>query len=253
MSTTRKAWDELAAPHSYAEAAARRPSDVELKHWNHELARLCLAPVLIDTHNLQDEIKTTDTDREAYRYLEGWMAGAGKGYDSNNYFDEISTAKSDIGGLCLEDILRKDFKMWVEPHKHGDFKLGISSVVKPVCWLVEKAGSEQAFKDVVEKFREDRGLDLQAVMMSYTSKKGNFKRELFVLGKGKKGVKVAERFEGAYGENLKLKLREMMNEGGKGEGEKEGDKHTFIRCWKQGDVAMSRKQVGPLMREAVKK
>jgi exopolyphosphatase len=218
----RSAWDELAASQD----------DAESRHWNHELARLALAPVLIDTHNLHDEIKTTDADREAFTYLEGWMKGAGKGFDATAYFDEISTAKSDIGGLCLEDILRKDFKMWVEPHKHGDFKLGISSVVKSIPWLVEKAGGQKEFAEAVEKFRHARGLDLQAVMASHTSKKGNFKRELFVLGKGKRGVKVAERFEGEHGKDLKLKLRDMMGdeegEEGNGEGEEGGlkrDKH----------------------------
>jgi exopolyphosphatase len=120
----RQAWDNLAA-----ESA---PS-AEVKKWDAEIARLALAPVLMDTTNFTVESRTTDTDRGAAAYLRERISAFERGFDPDGYFEEIMKARLDIGGLSLRDILRKDYKQWKEGR---GVNLGVSSVVEDMEFMV---------------------------------------------------------------------------------------------------------------------
>jgi len=228
----REAWDALSN------------TQQELQELDREVAYLALAPILIDTTNLTSKSKVTDADVEAVRYLEGKIAAASEAsvrevVDAREYFEELLKAKEDIGGLGLRDILRKDYKQWTEE----DVVLGISSVVKNLRFLIEKAGGEGKFLEVVKEFAEERKLSICSIMTT-SHGGGEFKRELFVWGLDRKGIESARKFEAEAGEKLGLKKW--------GEGSLDEDEGgQWRRCWWQGRVENSRKQVAPLLRSAV--
>jgi exopolyphosphatase len=217
-----------------------RSSDKEITYWNAELAALALAPILVDTTNLTDQSKVTSADVEVVGYLEDIIKKEGA-FDSEAYFKEISEAKSDIGNLSLEGILRKDYKQWTE----GSLHLGVSSVVKDMSFLLSKAGSKDGLLNTVQEFAKARDLSIFSIMTT-SVKEGEFRRELFVWALDDQGVAAANKFEGDHGEQLGLK--EWSN----GELDIEGDGH-WARCWWQERVENSRKQVAPLMRTAISK
>ncbi|RYP58478.1 hypothetical protein DL769_008938 [Monosporascus sp. CRB-8-3] len=80
------------------------------------LARLALAPILIDTRKLGDAHKTTAHDERAVAYAEAKLRGAPDGgeYDRTAFFERLSGLMRDLSALSLRDILRKDYKEWTE-------------------------------------------------------------------------------------------------------------------------------------------
>jgi exopolyphosphatase len=216
----REAWDEMAG-------------DVE---GDKELAGLAMGPIVIDTHNLTSESKTTGIDREAMVFLEG------KGWEGQReeFLGEIQRVKEDIGGMGLGDVLRKDYKQWTE--KEG-FNMGVSSVVKDMAFLIEKAGDEGTFFGVLGEFARERKLDICSIMTT-SHPDGVFRRELLVWALNEKGVKAGKKFEATSRESLGLtKWKE-------GRLDVDGEKQ-WRRCWWQERVENSRKQVAPLLRTAI--
>ncbi|TVY83601.1 Exopolyphosphatase [Lachnellula suecica] len=213
----KEAWDELSERDSTGDK---------------ELAALAMGPVLVDTQNLTFESKTTEIDREAVRYLEGM------GVEREEYLKDISRAKEDIGGLSLEDILRKDYKQWTETST-----LGVSSSVKDLSFLIEKAGNEKKFFDALRKFAEERELDICSIMTT-SHPEGVFKRELLVWALNEKSVKAAKSFEAHSTEKLGLTTWK--------EGALDVDNQSqWTKSWWQERVENSRKQVAPLLRTAI--
>lgn len=213
----------------------------EMKLWNSDLAKLALAPVLIDTNCLTSESKTTAADVQAVEYLESWIrANEGEKYYREGYFKEITSAKEDILFLSLPDILRKDYKQWTAS---ASMKLGVSSIVKNVRSLMQKAGGEKAFLNMVRKFAEERELSIVSIMTT-SHVDGVFRRELLVWALDAKGVKAAKRFEVDSREKLGL---QKWGEGSLGL----EDEKQWRRCWWQHRVDNSRKQVAPLLRSSI--
>lgn len=225
----RGAWDALSAEGRGGEG------DEEGK-WDEELAYLALAPVLVDTTNLTSKGKVTDADVEAVRYLEEKSK-----VDKDGYFKELSKAKQDIGGLNLRDILRKDYKQWNEANSTV---LGVSSVVKDIQFMIDKAGSELKFLDTMKAFAKERDLSICSIMTTANHADG-FKRELFIWALDEKGVKAAKKFEEEARGKLGLKTW--------GSGKLDDDEGGWRRCWWQERIENSRKQVAPLLRTAVTK
>ncbi|KAE9371197.1 DHH phosphoesterase [Stipitochalara longipes BDJ] len=209
--------------------------------WNAELARLAIAPVLIDTQNLRDEGKTEESDRRAVRFAEGWIMAAedGESYSTDEYFGEIQRAKEDIGGLSLRDCLRKDYKEWDEEGA----KVGVCSVVRDLGFLLEKAGDKEKFLEVVKKFAGEKELSIVSIMTT-SHQDGVFKRELLIWALDGKGVAAAKAFARDAEEKLGL---EGWREG---ELDAEGEEQ-WRRCWFQTKVQHSRKQVAPLLRASL--
>lgn len=223
----REAWDSM-APKSAKD---------ETTNWDAELAGLALAPILIDTTNLTSSSKVMPVDIEAVDYLEAKIKEVkGSSYNRDQYFKQISDAKQEIGRLSLSDIMRKDYKEWNEAGSN----LGISSVVKNIDFLAEKAGSDQAFLDTVRQFGEKRKLSIVCIMTTFT-KDGKFGRELLVWGLDKAGAKTAQKFEKNAKDSLGL---QSWKDGKLDEVDQSGE---WRRCWVQERVENSRKQVQPMM------
>lgn len=214
------------------EGAARTETDAHV-------ARLALAPVLIDTGNLEAEDRTTRTDVQAAEFLETFLRGSG--YARDAYFEEINEKKEDLAGMGLRDIFRKDYKQWQEP---GGL-LGTSSVPRGLGYLLEdKAEGKPGF--LVEEFQKwavEKKLDVASIMTTL-HEDGQFKRELLVWALHEGTVKAVEEFERVNKEELQLEPW------GEGKLDKVGD-GQWRRAWRQGNIVHSRKRIAPMLRDAL--
>ncbi|KNG51826.1 hypothetical protein TW65_01018 [Stemphylium lycopersici] len=199
----RQSWDALSgsamssgAAHAQGDSLSNDAAFVQ--RWDADVAQLGLASILIDTANLNDASKTTEHDREAVEYLEAKImmcAQLAASFDRTSFYKEMDAAKKDIGSLKLQDILRKDYKQWDQGQK-----LGVSSVVKPIEFLQEKAGHEastspaEAFLDAMKDFAKERELDMFSLMTTSTSGDGQFRRELVLWAFNESAVLAAKRF-----------------------------------------------------------
>ncbi|KIW07358.1 uncharacterized protein PV09_02204 [Verruconis gallopava] len=251
-------WDKISADASTSnemkagdDAASLGRDAASSSLWDTQVAKLAIASILIDTNNLRD--KVTEHDVLAVKYLESKIIASQEGsksYSRDQFFKEISEAKQNIGQLKLHDILRKDYKEWTE----GGQVLGISSVVKDIDFLVEKAAQEgsggnkfELFVQAVDSFAKDRGLGLYAIMTTSTSPEGEFQRELFVSATNAQTVEAAAKFVNHSATELGL---------AKWRGPVDGVEYSRADCWRriwqQNNVAHSRKRVAPLLRDAMK-
>lgn len=254
----RPTWEALSSS-AMSSGAAKAQGDslsedaAVVKRWDAAVAQLGLASILIDTANLQDENKTTEHDRQAADYLEAKIMlcpQIATSFDRTRFYKEIDAAKKEIGGLKLQDILRKDYKQW----DHGGLKLGISSVVKHIDFLQNKAGHEantqarsEAFLEALEKFSKDRDLDLYTLMTTSTSSDGEFQREILLWAFNDNAVSAAKAFAANSTDELGLTdwhESDSLTSANCGDGE-------WRRIWWQRQVQHSRKRVAPLLREAM--
>jgi exopolyphosphatase len=254
----RPMWDELSesvlssgAVHAQGESLL--DDSAVVKRWDAAVAQLGLASILIDTANLHDGNKTTEHDRNAVAYLEAKIMMCPQlstTFDRTSFYEEIDAAKSNIGALKLQDIFRKDYKQWDQ----RSLKLGISSVVKPINFLVKKAGDEKsaqsasdAFLGAMNQFSEERDLDLFTLMTTSTSPADEFQREILLWAFNERGVSAAEKFAANSSDELGLEdWHDMPNlsDATCSEGQ-------WRKVWWQRQVQHSRKRVAPLLRDAM--
>lgn len=214
--------------------------------WDAQVAKMAVASILVDTANLTAPGKVEQVDRDSVDYLEAKIQMSPKDagtWNRDRYYKEVDEAKRDISSLTLTEVLIKDYKGWTE----GGKKLGISSVVKPLSFLVQKAGEEKkmSFEDQLQHFMDERGLSVFAIMTTSTSSDGEFKRELLVQAHPTASAS-AINFVGQGASEFQL---EDLRIEGIPTQEKPGQ--NWRRIWLQKDVRKSRKQVAPLLRKAM--
>ena len=250
----RGSWDSISSS-SLSSGAAHGQGEVAVddsavtQGWDAQIAKLALASILIDTANLKAPGKVEDVDRMAVEYLESkiqMLPKYVKSWNKDEYYREIGEAKQNIDALTLDEVLGKDYKQWTE----NGLNLGISSVVKPLGYLTKKVGkdlNEPRFEDRLKQFMEDRNLSIFAIMTTFTSSNGEFKRELLTQAKDdcftalddftKRAVKEFQL------EEVHIEDIETQDEPIKGQ--------IWRKTWLQRDVSKSRKQVAPLLRESM--
>ncbi|KAH7143755.1 hypothetical protein EDB81DRAFT_506376 [Dactylonectria macrodidyma] len=224
---TRQAWDALSRDVEDGGDAADE---------DEKLAKIGLASILSDTINLTAKAKVREKDPRAVAYLEAKIRDAG--FDRTRYFDDISAVKEDISGLNFRDIFRKDYKEWDE----SGLKLGVSCSVQGFDYLVAKAGGPLPLLDDLAGWVRERGLDV-AALMTTSHPDSEFQRHLLVWGVTDDGRAAVERFRDTGAGELQLDTW--------GDGVLDDDK--IRSAWRQRNLAASRKQVAPLLREALKK
>ncbi|KAI0840961.1 DHH phosphoesterase [Hypoxylon sp. FL0890] len=242
----RETWEKLAKENSGGEAA----------RINAQLAYMALAPILIDTNNLGNKMKTTAHDERAVAIAEAHLSpftsassrpdadsDSDSSYDRARFFAKLSALKEDISYMSFRDIFRKDYKEWNE----GNVKLGTSSVPQSFAFLVRKAGGERAFVQELENWSAREGLDVVTILT--TSKEGGeFRRELLVWARtGPEVVKAVKKFADGDG-------KEKLGLGAWGDGklDTEDGVGSWRRCWTQARLESSRKQIAPMLRDALK-
>ncbi|QIX01953.1 hypothetical protein AMS68_007470 [Peltaster fructicola] len=242
---SRPTWDEINSRASGIGAAIAQDDGRLLDDaayastWTAHVAKLAIGPILIDTINMTDEHKVTDTDRKALRYLEALVNIAprvGKDYDRDSFFKELDAAKSDVAGLSVRDLLRKDYKEWDE----DDIKLGTGVIVKPLSFA--KSRSDDWEKDI-SSFMEERGVNVMAVTTAFNDEQGVFHRELALFTTSDdKAVQTAKAFVATATKELQLEDQELGLTSGQ---------FGYCHGWTQRNLAASRKQSAPLLRKAM--
>ncbi|KKP00631.1 hypothetical protein THAR02_07259 [Trichoderma harzianum] len=222
---SRAAWDAF-APLESEDAAVE----------DDNLAKLALAPILIDTLDLKEEHKVKPKDILAAEYLHTKVHRHNH-FHQTKFFKEITAVKEDISKLSFQDIFRKDYKEWEE----AGLKLGISCVVQNFDYLLEKAKKPDVFIDELASWAKERKLDVASVMTT-SDPDGEFQRHLLVWGITDKGVEAAKNFPNVA---KSLKLEQWKD------GLLDGDDGKR-KAWRQKDLSASRKQVAPLLRDALK-
>ncbi|KAI0165501.1 exopolyphosphatase-like protein [Xylariaceae sp. FL1272] len=215
-----------------------------------QIAHLALGPILIDTSNLLDKTKTTAHDTNAVELAESKIAAQGSGlYRRDELFKLLSELKEDLSNMSFRDVFRKDYKEW----SAKGLNLATSSVPKSFAYLVdEKAGGDAAtFWEELEKWGvekdEERKMDLVVVFTAFKDEEDDrFCRELLVWARTKAGVEAAKVFESTNKDTLQLNAWEdgKLDLGEKGESESRA-------CWTQTSVEASRKQIAPMLRDAL--
>ena len=247
----RSYWDQLAsqsiasgAAHGQGESAINDASFTQ--GWDAQVAKLAIASIRIDTANLTAPGKVEQIDRDAVEYLEAKIHLSSKysrTWNRTDFYERITHAKQDIEGLTVQEILMKDYKEWNE---HGR-KLGISSVVRPLSYLVDKSIREKArhsLEQDITAFCDDRGLSVYAIMTAFKGRKGEFQRQL-LLQDNEPGDQTAVAFTRETAKQLNLKDLDL-------DVAKQLDSDKAIPWrdfWSQGDIKKSRKQVAPLLRQ----
>ncbi|KAK0721709.1 hypothetical protein B0T26DRAFT_673500 [Lasiosphaeria miniovina] len=259
----RDAWDA----HLAADAAA----DAELAH-------VALGPILIDTTNLTAKAKTTDWDVRAVEFVESKLAAAAAAaalpqtaaagpeepYDRNRFYDDVSRLKEDISSLSYHDILRKDYKQWTDGDNNNNttnnnnntprLTLGISSTVKGFAYLVSDAGGSNGsggrdeFLAALRQWAGEQQLDLASVMTSWHPTGGAFTREILLWALTEPAARVAQAFADKNRDALGLETWGC----GALDADADADAGEWRACWTQRRIEHSRKQVAPMLREAMK-
>ncbi|KAL4912799.1 hypothetical protein BDW62DRAFT_11889 [Aspergillus aurantiobrunneus] len=226
-----------------------------------QLAKLALASILIDTANLTSKDKVTEFDTLAYGFLLPKATSTDTTWSADKFYAETyETKQNSLDLLTVDEILGRDYKQWAEqPARQPDqsaIQVGICSVVKSVPWIVRKAGSSHAFVDYLKTFSSERNLDVVAVMTAFSSaEEGRFSRELLVCGLNDRGVDILQAFVAGTSSQLGLEKWHSLD----GDDHAQDIKDTLdapkdgplcTRLWVQTNVAKSRKQVAPLIREA---
>ena len=246
------AWDAISS-NSLSSGAAHAQSEFAIddsavtQGWDAQMAKMAIASILIDTANLTAPGKVEQVDREAVEYLEAKIQMSirdARSWNRKAYYEEINAAKRDIGRLSLDEILQKDYKLWTE----NGLRLGMSSVVKPLRFLVDKAQSGPALKEGIEQFMEQRDLSIFAIMTTSTTFEGEFQRELFLQARKAAAVPISNFLDRAVSE---LDLRDMEIDGLSAQRNLESES-LGPWIWRQKAVNKSRKQVAPMLREAMK-
>jgi exopolyphosphatase len=212
-----------------------------------QLAHVALAPILVDTVNLTVQGRTTDTDLQAVSFVEQFLVppveDSKPAFDREALYIRLSELKEDLSTMSPRDIFRKDYKLWVE----GGLRLGICMATQDFEYLSKLAqmGGDEGFLEKLRSWATEQELDIVAVMTT-SRPAGGFKRALFVWALREDAVKVVKDFT--------LKNQEILalEPWSAGSLDDVGGKSEWRRCWAQGRAEHSRKQVAPMLREAMK-
>lgn len=225
------------------------------------VSKLALAPILIDTANLTATgDKISDIDREAVRFLGSHVVASDPFFDRNDFYNEIQESKSNsLNLLTMPEIFERDYKEWTETPANTDkhMKIGIASLVRDIPWLIKHATSTSKLVDAMNNFalKTSHKLSILTLITKGEAPNGEFRKELVIVAYGDLASETLKIFEEDAGE---LKLQEWTEDQDFSKalediGKDSEHVKTASRVWWQGDVSRSRKQVAPLLREAVKK
>jgi exopolyphosphatase len=199
------------------------------------LAKLILAPLLVDSVNLQPQYgRTTEDDKTAASILKRHVS-----IDNEKYFDAIQEAKTKIHHLNNRDLFRKDYKEW---RTNNGFKVGISHVP----WYFEAwANREHSMNSIVDSMHDwakNRQLDLSFIMTSMDRKEeGGYQRELLAIVYNEQLTNILQQMA----DNNDIQLEPLSGE------TYNGTSNQPLRVWRQLNTNWSRKQVWPFVKSLV--
>lgn len=133
-----------------------------------EMATLLLAPILIDTYDLQSVEKTTDRDRAIAAILKALVSQT----LPQDFYERLLEEKNDATELTSTMLLSKDFKEYLD----GGLLYGISTLPATICWEIEECSH---LAPLLERYTLERGLSLLIILMS-NQEQSKLKRKIIV-------------------------------------------------------------------------
>lgn len=232
-------WDGLSSQSGTSTEDAEAVDSTKL---NAGLARVALAPILLDTNNLKSKAKTTELDVQIAEYLEAKIREVDADFKRKVYYTELSHLKEDISRFSYHDNFRKDYKAWSE----AGLVLGTSSIPQGFHYMLKHLGDEKTLLQELRRFSDEKKVDIMSIMTSSAKDDGVFKRNLLLWGLNEKGVQAVERFVASQGEALGLDTFQD----GKLDHKQGSDEVRY--CWYQHVTKNSRKQLAPMLRTAMR-
>ncbi|KAJ2160971.1 Exopolyphosphatase [Coemansia sp. RSA 552] len=258
-------WRQIEKVGSCATLVAERIRGMQQGSLEPELAKMLLAPILIDTSNLDPKAqRATEKDIECVRWLEpqvNWAAasaGVTTGDDAEPSLDvgssdalyrTLDKVKGRVSHYPSRDLLRKDYKQWEVAVGGGrPWTVGISSISYRLRKWLKRDGRQEVERAVIGWVAE-RKLDVALVMTHGKAKEA------------KGGSKVYGRdLTVAFGDGVPLEMRRLVVEGLLGSdqlglrgyfGADDGGGGGRIHFYTQTRTESSRKQVFPVVKSVV--
>ncbi|CAM9789771.1 unnamed protein product [Ectocarpus sp. 8 AP-2014] len=239
-----------------------------------DVAQLLLGVILVDTLNLDMEIKrATSRDIAAAQELSrrvSWLPSSAQGSGerspssarrccstADELFDALRNAKFDPAfwrEISATDTLRYDYKSFQAAGESGGtssshddrqnqdkpprpLKYGMSSTLCRLETLAEKGGDE-GFGEAMRTFAVSQGVDSLAVMTSTLDEEENMQKELLIFTHTKlRGDQMREYLEGAHGEFLTLEAAAPPGTGFGGRGDEvEGSEQGALGWFLRWDL-----------------
>ncbi|KAI5953676.1 PPX1 [Candida jiufengensis] len=229
---------------------------------NKDVIELLIAPLLIDTSNMTQKVEEPDLEvfdiyKKILSVTKSQIIASQIPTQSNTnqvdlFYKEIKKAKKDLSGFAFIDILRKDYKQF--KFLKGD-NIGFSSIGKPLKWVVESYTKEEILKTLSDSLKLNR-IDLLVITSSYTVKDTNeYRREFCYYYEGINAVyEILDDLvetqlslnNQVYGGDEIDPVLEYVNSASI-------DNVGHFKIYNQVNIHASRKQVVPIVKEALEK
>lgn len=249
---------------------SKQLNENELNDKNCEIVPILLAPLLIDTSFMSSKVEEDDKIAyESYQkfpleesQLHNWLLGFGskklklESFGPENildaYYKIIKKAKKDLKGFSLYDVLEKDYKFFrFERNDNSTLDVGFSSLSKSFKWIASKYGKKEIFQELL-KFVSSQKLDLLVITTSFSKKETDEYTREFAYFFEKRNENSALFNELSNMLNDKLKLNHDIYHIEKFEWIlSDFDENANLILFNQGELSASRKQVVPLVKEAI--
>ena len=191
-----------------------------------EFAILNISPILVDTINLDPEQgRVTDKDIEIVKKLKSFVS-----VDLQKLYDDLQFMKSDVSALSSGELLRKDYKQWV----NKEMTYGMASVPLSIeNWLKKDKEIGKSCDD----YMKDNHLEMLLVMTAYME--GSFKRELIVIAPDKNFLDSFILMLNDAGLELTTYPKALKSD-------------HYLAAFNQGGLGFSRKKIQPLIEDFLK-
>ena len=201
------------------------------------VAILLLSAILLDTGNLQAEGRVTEKDRAVAEELQNLLP---KSLERQAHFKKLFTDRFDISKLNTLQVLKKDFKLAQVCDKYS---LGFSSVTSLLTDFVKRVNFSQDISD----FYHEQKLDALLLLGIYVpnAESSDKQRQILIYQPHSECSNIppdfAESLANVLESNEELQCVRESDE-------VEGVEWVLLN---QGNVAMSRKQVLPIVTQFV--
>lgn len=226
-----------------------------------ELVKFAASPVLIDTSNLK--FKVTGEDVKIFQTYQSLINDVA--FNADEFYTVLKTEKDNIENFSVVDIIGKDYKSYsinvspellsnpqlknVSGSQPTKIKIGITSIVKPLDWLVKRDGINMVNAEV-DKFGSEAGINILILMTNYTNDRGEYSRDL--------AIKPILQTQGNSTGELNANLAAFLEKGlvnhkselglvAMNEDDRHGVNYGPLSAYRQTNIKASRKQVAPLV------
>lgn len=211
-----------------------------------QISRLAMTPILIDTWNLEAPgNRVSQMDRDQVAFLD---PQTGTDFNRDDLFQQVQTAKAEaLNLLRMQEIFAHDYKSYaVDMNEDQELIIGIDSVTRDLGWLGDHAGGKKNLVDEMITYARDGQKKLE--IFGLLTRKED-RKEVCIFAFGDHGKQAITKFE-ETADVLKLQSWHEDDELSKVLDTKLGNGRWKI--WWMGDPSQSRKQVAPLLRDALK-